>query len=304
MTTDHRALADLVEFARLEADTKDVAPWAVVLKYALDHLEMDRALVQWIVTLYNTFDDYGSAFAFAEKWPSLHAWAADPFNDLAADGATYPIRRERRNLHGGRVLKRLDSHAELVGDWSEELWMLEGAVGETAADRFDALCAYLRRVWGVGRQAAFEWAEFQGKVMGHDVMAGHAFLWESQGPRRSLQRIYGNAHPTAEWLDDKAEETQELLRSEGIELELWDFETIICDFNVMRDGRYYPGRHLALLRGEINTIKDRHHWDVMNEAWHAVIPHPWNTIADEVDKDLMGAYQLTGQIITPFKEST
>ena len=51
-------MADLIEFARIEADSLDVAPWAEVLRHALDSGSVDRATAQWITTLYNTFDDY------------------------------------------------------------------------------------------------------------------------------------------------------------------------------------------------------------------------------------------------------
>lgn len=294
MTVDQEALADLVAFARIEAETHDVAPWADVLSGA----GFERSFTQWISTLYNTFDDYGSAFAVADRWPSLAEWADDPFGDVElADGRRFIIRRERRNLHGGRVSQRMGSYADLVGDRTEEEWLNLGVVGDTDHDRFTNLCAHMRQVWGVGRQAAFEWAEFQGKVMGAPVYAGHAFLWESEGPRRSLQRIYGEPKPTRQWLDDRAEETMELLRSHGVELAWWDFETIICDFNVMRDGRYYPGKHLAALREEIDLVPSELDRAALLDAWHDVIPAPWVDIAPGVRKDLLLAYRDTGHLL-------
>lgn len=301
MTTDHAALTDLVAFARFEVDSHDVAPWADVLRDAVDSGGLLRETAQWVTTLYNTYDDFGSAFRFAARWPSLPAWVADPDRWEAADRVSYPILQERRNLHGGKVVRRLSSYAELVGDATEEAWLMSGAVGATPAERFDTLCAHVRQVWGVGRQAAFEWAEFQGKVLAHDVMAGHAFLWESEGPRRSLQRLYGVGHPTSQWLDERAEETQELLVRNDVYLPIWDFETVICDFHVMRHrGRYYLGKHLAALREEIELVPEPAH-TVLLDSWHAVIPPPWNRIAPGVDKTLLKTYQLTGRMAGPFR---
>src|SRR5262249_14361465 len=130
-------------------------------------------------------------------------------------------------------------------------WVLAPLRRDSSAWDAMRLMDHLRPVWGVGRQTAFEWAEFICKVLGLPVEPADDVLWESSGPRRSIQALYGEVMPTEEWLDDRAEECKAFLVDEGVDLSWWDFETIICDFHVMRAGRYYPGRHLAALREEI-----------------------------------------------------
>lgn len=246
----------------------------------------------WVVKLYNAFDDLGSAWSCYRLWPSPHAWAISP--DYAVAGR-YPLTNERRNLRGGKVLRHLaDYVAHLAGD-PQRSWLTRH-LGVDASANWDRLCARMRRVWGVGRQTAFEWAEFAAKVDSVPVAAPDAMLWESEGPRRSLQRIYGNDRPTVAWLDARATETKAYLASEGIELAWEDFETVICDFNVMRDGRYYPGRHLAALTEEIGSLPllDA---ELLGAAFDAVIPEPWCSITPGIDKAKLSVYRETGRII-------
>ena len=71
---------------------------------------------------------------------------------------------------------------------------------------------------------------------------------------------------------------------------------MICDFNVMRDGRYYPGRHLAALREEIDDlprVDDR--WQ-LNESWERIVPSAWRSIAPGIDKAKLTVYRDTGKI--------
>jgi hypothetical protein len=155
----------------------------------------------------------------------------------------------------------------------------------------------MRQVWGVGRQSAFEWAEFVGKVFDLPVEAGDAQLWESEGPRRSLQRLYGNPTPTAQWLEDTAKDCKQHLADRGVELDWWDFETVICDFNVMRDGRYYPGRHLAAIREEIAEC-DEADAEVLSAAFRQFVPPDWQDIPPGIDKAKLPIYRDTGKIVT------
>jgi hypothetical protein len=61
----------------------------------------------------------------------------------------------------------------------------------------------------------------------------------------------------------------------------------------MRDGRYYPGRHLAALRAEIDAQGDR---DRLLAAWYQVIPEPWCDIVPGVRGERLADYRDTGLI--------
>lgn len=288
-------LADLEVFARIEVGSRDVEPWADLLAalYAAGDVDEEEAL--WLVKLYNAYDDLGSAWQVFRRWPTPLAWY------VAGDGhaaAAYPCTQERRNLRGGMVLRHLSDYVARLAGGSQRAWIERLTVDEdTPTGAWRAFRFGARQVWGVGRQTAFEWAEFVAKVTGRDMTAPDADLWQSEGPRRSLQRLYGNPEPTPGWLDEVATYCRADLASAGIALSWEDFETIICDFNVMRDGRYYPGRHLAALRAEICAVSDTNDQIMLTEAFDAVIPAPWNGIAPGIDKSKLPVYRDTGHII-------
>jgi len=289
---DDAALADLCSFAAIETASCDLEPWAAVIGELHLGGELSREEATWLLTLYNTYDDLGSAWSVFTRWPSPRAWTLDEDRGGAAD---YPCTQERRNLRGGLVLRRLYGYAQELSGGPQLPWIEHPLVGDTPERDFVRLTAHLRRIWGVGRQAAFEWAEFLGKCVGVPVSAGDAQLWESEGPRRSLQRLYGIPKPTQRELDHIAADCHARITASGVELAVWDFETVICDFNVMRDGRYYPGRHLAALREEIDGMNgDR---PVMDRAWWRVVPEPWAGIAPGISKAQMPVYRDTGRMV-------
>lgn len=289
-------LADLVTFARYEVAAADVEPWAAVLAEMRSVGGWDDERLLWAVKLYNAFDDLGSAMAVMADCAGPADW---PHADRNA-AARLPCSGERRNLRGGRVLHHIDSYVHLLGGQSQSAWLREAIpTGADPADSFLTLMPYLRRVWGVGRLTAFEWAEFTAKVLGLDLEPPHAFLWESSGPRESLERLYGNDSPTVEWLDATAVECREMLAVAGVPLTWWDFETVICDFNVMRKGRYYPGKHLAMILDEIESLTGRETRRQLRQAFRGVVPAPWRDVPPGVDKQLARAYRETGIVRTP-----
>lgn len=285
-------MADLVTFARLEVEAHDLEPWAEMIG-ALD-LEPEERL--WLISLYNTYDDLGSAVSVFLRWPGGPLeWASARDGEDAND---YNCTSERRNLRGGRVTKRLASYAGLVqAHGSQEAWLNQAPPVAPNLSPFGCMTQHLRQVWGVGRQSAFEWAEFLAKAAGWDLVASDAQLWESEGPRRSLQSLYGNDKPSAEWLDAAAVSARKHLAERGVNLSWEDFETVICDFHVMRKGRYYPGRHLAALREEIAGVPNPLMRLVLAEAFARVIPDPWARISPGIDPEKMSVYARTGRII-------
>lgn len=303
MKPDRRALDDLVTFAHLELDSADIEPWAAVLAYLHDTGTLTAEETAWAVKLYNATDTFGTGFAIMEAARLPRGWCkvAEPER---ARIAALPLSGERRNLRGGRLLTHLDDYAARINsrfDADQVGWLREGVPSEAApTDAWDPLMAHLRQVWGTGRLSAFEWAEFLGKTGLVKVEAPDACLWESSGPRESLTRLY-SLDPTSvrpEELEDAATSCRDWLAVQGAALEWWDFETVICDFNVMRKGRYYPGRHLGMLLEEIMGAPDE--WrDPLFAAWRAVIPYPWNTISPGDRRDMRPIYRDTGRITTP-----
>ena len=303
---DERTLADLVEFARLEVAAADIEPWAATLTAMRDPAvvgpaaALSREDALWMLTLYNTTDDILSALNIAYVTRSPREWrAAGPrARELAA---TVRLSGERRNLYGGRILNRMDSYAQHVGDRPQVEWFREALMSRDPLLNFHALLKRLRRVWGVGRLAAFEWAEFLAKIDAMPVETDDGQLWESSGPRESLERIYLRPATDTKQLTAWAYRTKMHLAGEGVDLSWWDFETVICDFNVMRKGRYYPGKHLAMISEEIAGLPEQ--WrPAWTAAYRAVVPAPWRDLPPGVDKDLCGVYAATGRIRTPLPQ--
>lgn len=291
-----RALDDLVRFARLEVESGDIEPWAAVLAELHRRGTLDTEQALWAVKLYNAFDDFGSAFRLAALWPTPAAWAASLSHDPVK---AYPCSQERRNLRGGRVIHHLNSYVDALHGQSQMSWLREAIPPDADPyQAFNALMPYVRRIWGTGRLSAFEWVEFVAKVVGVDAETTDACLWESSGPRESLQRLYDNPNPSVTWLNVRAAQCKEMLAGAGVVLSWWDFETVICDFNVMRKGRYYPGKHIAMVREEIEGLPDPVRGDLAS-ALRAVVPEPWCDIAPGPDKVLAQAYAATGNIHTP-----
>jgi hypothetical protein len=290
---DRAALTDLATFAAIEMDSRDVEPWADLLAFLYRTEAFDLEAALWLVKLYNAYDDLGSAWAVYRRWPTPRAWYVAPDLHEAAD---YPCTNERRNLRAGKVVRHLSAYAGRVGH-SQASWIASWPMGADHEQNWRQACVHLRGLWGVGRQTAFEWAEFLAKVVGCPLAAPDADLWESEGPRRSLQRLYGEANPDRRWLNARAEECRAELADAGTPLEWVDFETIICDFNVMRDGRYYPGKHLAALRAEIDSVHSSADHAVLTEAFEAMVPAPWSSITAGVDKAKQSRYRDQGVVL-------
>lgn len=292
MNIDTRILADLVRFARIEIASNDIEPWAAVIR----ELDIPREQKVWLATLYNTHDDLHSAWKSMRLWPTPAAWGRATNRHKAAE---FNCTQERRNLRGGRVLQRHASYVSTLAGRTEEEWMAKSVLfATTPGQAFRQMTEQMRTVWGVGRQSAFEWAEFMGKVVGMPVDAADGQLWESSGPRRSLEDLFRLTNPSPAQLDDAANITRDYLYGEGVDLAWVDFETVICDFLVMRRGRYYPGRHLAALRDEIWTLPDEGDRELAKDAWYSVIPGDWADIPlGGIRDELLPIYRATGRII-------
>lgn len=278
---------DLIEFARTEKQAGDIEPWAATIGqlYRLGALDLEDAL--WVLKLYNTYDDLGSAWRCYRTWPSPRAWMSA--HDRSA-AATFPISRERRNLYGGRVIRHLDSYAGCLDGRTQASWLADGGTG------LDGLTRHLRAVWGVGRLAAFEWAEFLAKIIGVRVRLTGAQLWESSGPRQSLERLYGPMAGPRD-LDVAASDCRASLSAAGVSLSWWDFETVVCDFKVMCNGRYYPGKHIAMIRDEIEGLAVETDRDLLRRALAATVPEAWmRAIKPGVDKAMNKVYRDSGRV--------
>lgn len=291
LTPDEPRLNDLLTFGHWMVRMHDLEPWAEIIAA----LDLDDEDDLWLIKAYNAFDSLASAWTFVERWPSPAAWRGSGTADAVRD---LTCTQERRGLRGGRVARHFDSYLDHLGTLTQEQWLSFGLVAEDAPEaNWIGVEGQIGDIWGVGRQTSFEWAEFLAKAAAFPLAAPNARLWESTGPRRSLMRLYGNDAPTAAWLEAAAEHSRGWLAERGLDLTWEDYETLICDFNVMRDGRYYPGRHLAALAEEIEEIPEPGR-SILREAWCSFVPAEYQQIRPGIDKALLAVYRDTGSIVT------
>lgn len=289
---DFDMLADFVTFARAEQRANDIEPWAAMFKVVYDERLMPQEEAIWLTTLYNTYDRVDSALGVHGRWPTPHHWAADPDREEARQ---FPCAQERRNLHGGKVNRRHQGYADLLGDRSQLEWLVAPLEFDSLGDDFRRLSTHMLQIWGVGRQAAFEWAEFAGKCFNLPVDAADGQLYDSSGPRSSIEAMFNSGERmTAAELDQAADWLRNYLADEGIDVPFVDLETLVCDFKVMRKGGYFVGRHITALKGEIAGH------ELLEYAFSKVIPPDWAAIPGGLDMDpaLRGRYKRTGHIIT------
>lgn len=289
---DFDMLDDLVVFVRAELAAKDIEPWADMFKVVYDEQLLPPEEAVWLTTLYNTYDRVDSALTVHGRWPTPHHWGADPDR---WEACLSPCAQERRNLHGGKVNRRHQGYVDQLGDSSQLVWLAKPVVGDNEGDDFRRLSAHMRQIWGVGRQAAFEWAEFAGKCFGLPVDAADGQLYDSSGPRSSIEAIFnGGDKMKADELDTAADWLRNYLAGEGLDVPFVDLETLVCDFKVMRHGGYFVGRHITALKGEIAGH------ELLEYAFNKVIPPEWAAIPGGLDMDpgLRGHYKRTGHIIT------
>lgn len=292
---DEAVLLDLVTFSRAEVETRDVEPWADLIREIYWQGGLDAEETTWLLTLYNTYDSFSSAWNVFRRWPSPQEWLRSSARDEAR---RYPIMQERRNLHGGRVNLRHESYAQHVGEGSQAAWYAQPLELDDFGKDFERLNRHVRQITQVGRQAAYELCEFVAKILDIPVDSTDGHLWESSGPRQSIEDLYGVPSPNLSWLNEKAAETKKHLEAEGVPLSWWDFETIICDFKVGRRGRYYVGQHLGALKEEILEIAPGDDQEMLLFAFESIIPDPWSDIPPGIDKSRRPLYRDTGKVLT------
>lgn len=294
---DFEMLEDFVTFAKAEVAANDIEPWAAMFRVVYEDKLLPAEEAIWLTTLYNSYDRVDSALGVYGRWPTPHHWAADPNREEARQ---FPCAQERRNLHGGKVNRRHQGYADQLGDRSQLEWMVDPLEFDGAGNDFRRLSAHMRSIWGVGRQAAFEWAEFAGKCFSLPVDAADGQLYDSSGPRSSIEAMFnGGDKMTAPELDEAADYLQAYLSDQhGLDVPFVDLETLVCDFKVMRHGGYFVGRHITALKGEIQGN------ELLEDAFYKVIPAEWAAIPGGLDMHpkLRGHYKHTGHIITTPEE--
>ena len=298
---DEKLLHDIVLFSAAHLDSGDIDPVYPVLRSIIQGRGLSEEEALWTVLCYVAFYNLPSALICLEAYPDGPPSGMD---DMIAG---LPCGVERRGFRGGTNLKvhmeALAATRARAGSLSD--WMAP-AVSGNPGDNWTLVNTLVGTVWGNGRWAAYKTAELVEKVLGYPLAptdCGHQF---SSGPRKGIELLYGpvegNGADAIAVLDARSLDLYELVAGSGLELDLAQLETILCDFHTMWDGRYYVGHDIDQMQEQLHTL-DYIPESVEVEIWQAREAGLSLAYLGErngwrgVDKARKAEYKRTGQIL-------
>lgn len=292
-------LRDFFTFSRLHVESGDVDPLYPVLRHLIKDEEPEAQV--WRTLVYVAFYNLPSALLWQERIGDTHF--AGQWN---ATDAYLPTGVERRSLRGGvnmlRHLQDLARLARLHGGFRN--WLTWNFTGDSGAD-WAQLQRNVAEAWGNGRWAAYKTAEVCQKVLGFPVEPADMGNAGSTGPRKGLELLFGPSQSVGEldawggWLHSQ------LAGNEGVNLDLAEVETCLCDFHSMWHGHYYVGHDIDQLQADTikafgNGMKDVELEVAIWEARAATLRPEYlgelNGWAG-VDKERGAAYRDSGRIL-------
>lgn len=230
------------------------------------------------------------------------------------DPSKYPIDTARRCLRGDRITRHLRSLTSMKRrHGSLKQWLIGGAgpgpTWETITDR-------LRELYGNGRWATYTTGEMLHKVCGSPFPAPTTTGWrQSSGPRNGLIHLTGTDDP--EVLDWAEHELLDIMR-DRFQLNLpyydgdWDFgilESLLCDFDGLVKGGYYPARNLDRMLNRMTAVIEKmgphQSLSLILEARSSMFCH--DLLGEhngwlEIDKKRKKHYNETGKVLCPYED--
>lgn len=290
---------DFLYFSELQLWSRDIDPVYPVLGELLANRQPETQA--WWVWLYVAYYDLGSTLIALQ-----HHAGPEP---LCTECSFLPTGVERRNLRGGKIARHIEDSLEVMNGRIHR-WLS----GYAAADDWSMLQERLQQVWGNGRWAAYKTGEVLQKVLqwSHIVPAdmGNAF---SSGPRHGLDLFFpplqGNSVEVVAHLDRRGEKVYKRLVDAGAPVaDIAEVETLLCDFNSMVKGNYYPGRDIdelqeSLLRAGSDDRFAHRSDQALEPAWKArkhAFPSAYLGELNGwtgVDKDRKKHYARTGEVL-------
>jgi hypothetical protein len=243
----HAPLQAFSEFGKHMLDSEDIDPIYPVLRQLISDLELGRPQAEWLVVLY---------LAYYEITSALTAFRAHPDPDdrsICGDLTTLklPTGIERRGLrqphlmaaHLESWLSRFDGRGFFTPaqEWfANDLYFNDGVLDQ-----------YIQGVAYNGRWASYKAREVVHKVLGYPNAAADAGHEGSSGPRKGLTLFFpevkGNGPRAIEQLDEQTDVLMRATRAHGVEVNVEEVETLLCDFKSLAHGRYYVGHDTDLM---------------------------------------------------------
>lgn len=242
---------EFARFADALVATGDLDPASVLLRALADEWDLDTEGRIRLVFLWIAFDHTASV---------LHFWERHGFPDhraVPADLLRLPTSMERRGHRSPRALQR---HLEALGardSWSRLLVPLLDARTPRASWR--AVIEAVAGIPGNGRWSSFKAGEMLVEVAGFPMDAPDCQHGNSSGPRTGLGLLIpetaafvGNDPETLLFLDQRTEDVRAGLEvAGGYKVPLHQVESILCDYQGLRKGRYWLGHDIQLQHDEL-----------------------------------------------------
>lgn len=304
-------LPKLLVFGKHLMKSRDIDPLYPMLEHVIEERNMDEDEAYWFTFLY---------VAWYNISVGLHAWhlcseASDRILPHIYNAPlAWPTGIERRASRGGRVIGHIESFLEASRETGTAAWFLqeldmEATTLEEKHANWKIVNARLQTLRMNGRWAAYKHCEVLRRVHGVPIIAPDMGNQFSSGPREGLAMIYGEIEgqgpKVIEQLDRQGVHLQRLLSKRGLETDIEELETILCNWKSLRKGKYVVGHDidenqeqidLALERGLINDEEAA----LLYEAREATLPgaylgelHDWHG----VDKERCKAYARSGLIL-------
>lgn len=251
-----------------------------VLKSLYNQLQLNAEQRLWFTVLYLAYYDITSALSAF--------YAAGPYPAVPENAGRWPCAVERRGLRGGKVEIFLREYCNATGLDGQKPWITRGWGSDPAAN-YELFWEQAQTLWGNGRWAAFKWADLLKNVHELPLAAPDMRMAFCSGPKEGLEWLYGLSGASVAELDAAGADLMERLRAAGVPLEDWEqLETILCNFNSTRKGKYYVGHDIdemqhviesadigpdakrALWRARGDALPD--HYLGERRGWHGVDP--------------------------------
>jgi hypothetical protein len=326
---------DLVTFGRHMLESQDIDPVYPVLRRLQERMGLTGTRDEqglWLTVLYQAFYNLPSALAAFHRIGWSQGGKDAPIREVieAAHLSELPIGVERRGLRGGLVLDYLKGYWRAVyqeaADWyvahgdnrpSQRRWMRAGWSGEESEEeRYLKFWDQWQTVPYNGRWSAFKTAELLKEVHDFPMSAPDMRMQHCSGPREGLIWLYSldlggyKARDRIKILNEYGLRLRRALADRGLPLSWEHLETVLCNFNSMRQGRYYVGHDIDEMQTQILAAIERNHFpgdqgrDQLQElilARREALPERYLGEYNgrrTIDHDRMVEYALTGRILT------
>jgi hypothetical protein len=263
-------------------------------------LEGDSEQALWLSFLYVAYYHIGSAWATFRDCP--HPSPIDTLSMLKR-----PTGIDRRGLRDPICMQaHITSWCEIACKYrGQDRWLSDGwPRPNDPVENYYIVSERLQEVAFNGRWAAFTMTEILKTVHRWPLQAPDMRLQHASGPREGLAWLYGVPTTTPiPILDGYGEDLSDRFTTRGLTIPWERLESVLCDFNNVRQGRYYLGKRIDGQQTQISgpAFMDRALQQPLWRARAKRMPHEylgeiggWLGVDHEREK----AFVRTGQIIT------